>query len=181
VLLVHCLHDGTYDPGKDRTTARAANGIAEKAAQRPARSRIGTRSTSEEATKNCASSDTADRTANDFGQLAHRHLLQDRTDSLAAEDASNNLNNNRKNRFHVSIPPKSPEHSRPGSQLAGRPLRSVKAQRYSVHRSNNDPVVTPWCSAYALFFLRVAAALAAVARRLRVAAALRPAARRFRV
>ena len=33
-------------------------------------------------------------------------------------------------------------------------------------------------SAQALFFLRVAAALAAVARRLRVAAALRPAARR---
>ena len=36
-------------------------------------------------------------------------------------------------------------------------------------------------AAKALFFLRVAAALAAVARRLRVAAALRAAARRFRV
>ena len=38
-----------------------------------------------------------------------------------------------------------------------------------------------WDLTHALFFLRVAAALAAVARRLRVAAALRPAARRFLV
>ena len=96
-LLVHRLHDGTDDRGKDRTAARAANGIAEKTAQRPARSRVGTSSTPEEATKKGASSDTADRTANDFGQLAHRHLLQDRTDSLTAEDASNNLNDNWKN------------------------------------------------------------------------------------
>ena len=126
-LLVHRLHDGTYDPGKDRTTARAANGIAEKAAQRPARSRISTRSTSEEATKNCASSDTADRTANDLGQLAHRHLLQDRTDSLAAEDASNNLNDNGKNCFHVEIPPKEPEQNRPGRQR----LRAVQRDQSS--------------------------------------------------
>ena len=126
-LLVHRLHDGTYDPGKDRTAARAANGIAEKAAQRPARSRIGTRSTSEEATKNCASSDTADRTANDLGQLAHRHLLQDRTDSLAAEDASNNLNDNWKNCFHVEIPPKEPEQNRPGRQR----LRAVQRDQSS--------------------------------------------------
>ena len=100
-LLVHRLHHGTYYPGKDRTTARAANRIAEKAAQRTARSRIGTRSAAKERTKECASSDTADRTANDLGQLGHCYLLQDRANGLTAEDASNNLNNDRKNRFHV--------------------------------------------------------------------------------
>ena len=93
-LLVHRLHDRAYYRGKDRTAACAANRIAEKAAECPARSRIDTRSTPKEASKNCASSDSADRAADDFGQLAHRHLLQDRTDGLTAEDASNNLNNN---------------------------------------------------------------------------------------
>jgi len=87
--------NGAHDRGKDRAAACAANRIPEKAAQRPARSRIGTRSTPKEAPKNCASTDAADRTADDFGQLAHCHLLQDRTDSLTAEDASNDLNDNR--------------------------------------------------------------------------------------
>ena len=119
VLLVHRLHDGSHDPGKDRTTARAADRIAEKTTQRAARSRIGTRSTPKEGTKKCSSSDPADRTANDLGQLAHRHLLQDRADGLSAEDASNNLNNDRKNCFHVEIPLKKPETSCPGRQLAG--------------------------------------------------------------
>jgi hypothetical protein len=31
-LLIHRLHNGTDDPGKDRTAARAANRIAEEAA-----------------------------------------------------------------------------------------------------------------------------------------------------
>ena len=119
VLLVHRLHDGSHDPGKDRTTARAADRIAEKTTQRAARSRIGTRSTPNEGTEKCSSSDPADRTANDLGQLAHRHLLQDRADGLSAEDASNNLNNDRKNCFHVEIPLKKPETSCPGRQLAG--------------------------------------------------------------
>jgi hypothetical protein len=126
VLLIHRLHNGTDDPGNDRSTACAANDIAEKTAQCAPGSRIGTRSAPEEATKKRASSDTAHRTANDLGQLAHRHLLQDRADSLTAEDASNNLNNNRKKCFHVEIPPLEPEHNRPGSQLADRPIRSVK-------------------------------------------------------
>jgi hypothetical protein len=56
-LLVHRLHNGNYDPGNDRNAARAANRIAEKAPQRPARSRIGTRSTPKEATKKCTSSE----------------------------------------------------------------------------------------------------------------------------
>jgi hypothetical protein len=100
-LLVHRLHNRTYDRSKDRAAACAPNRIAEKAAQCPARSRIGTRSTPKEASKNCASSDTADRAANDFGQLAHRHLLQDRTDSLTAENASNNLTRSVK----LKVPP----------------------------------------------------------------------------
>jgi hypothetical protein len=125
-LLVHRLHNGTYDPGKDRTAARAANRVTEEAAQRPARSRIGTCSTAKEATKKCTSSDTADRTANNFGHLAHRHLLQDRTDSLTAEDACNNLNDNRKNRFHVEIPPKSRNLIVPAVEIAGCQMRSVK-------------------------------------------------------
>ena len=62
-------------------------------------------------------------------------------------------------------------------RVVQRDQSSSKVQRPPIkHR-----FLTPWCSVYALFFLRVAAALAAVARRLRVAAALRPAARRFRV
>jgi len=36
-LLVHRLHNPTYDRGKDRAAARAAKLIAEKTAQRPAR------------------------------------------------------------------------------------------------------------------------------------------------
>ena len=135
MLLIHRLHNGTYDSRKDRTAARAANGIAKKAAQRSARSGIGTRSTPEEATKKCTSSDTADGTANDFGQLAHRHLLQDRTDSLTAEDASNNLNNDRKNCFHVEIPPKEPEQNCPGSHDCGPSNAISQAERYRVPRS----------------------------------------------
>ena len=111
-LLVHRLHCGTYDPGKDHTTACAAKRIGEKAAERPGRGRIGTRSAPKEAAKKCPSSDTASRTANDFGQLVHGHLLQDCTDGLTPEDTSNNLNNNRKYRFHVGIP-LMPEHTRP--------------------------------------------------------------------
>ena len=80
-LLVHRLHDRAYYRGKDRTAACAANRIAEKAAECPARSRIGTRSTPKEASKNCASSDAADRATDDFGQLAHRHLLQEAGES----------------------------------------------------------------------------------------------------
>jgi hypothetical protein len=38
---------------------------------------------------------------------------------LAAEDASNDLNDNWKNCFHVEIPPKEPEHNRPGRQRFG--------------------------------------------------------------
>ena len=66
-LLVHRLHDGTYDPGKDRATACGAKRIGEKAPERPRRGRIGTRSTPKEAAKKCPSSDTANRTANDLG------------------------------------------------------------------------------------------------------------------
>ena len=58
-LLVHRLHNGTYDSGKDRTAARAANRIAEKAAQCPASSRIGTCGTSEESTKKSVPHETA--------------------------------------------------------------------------------------------------------------------------
>ena len=72
-----------------------SNCIAEKAAQRPARSRIGTCRATKEATKHRTSGDTADGTADDLGQLTHRYLLQDRTDGLTAEDASYNLNDNR--------------------------------------------------------------------------------------
>jgi hypothetical protein len=93
-LLVHRLHDGAYDPSKERTATSAANSVAEKAAQGPARSRIGTCRTAEEAAKECASRNTTGRAANDFGQLAHGHLLQDRADSLATENSSNDLNNN---------------------------------------------------------------------------------------
>jgi hypothetical protein len=56
-LLVHRLHDGTYDAGKDRTTSCAAKRIGHKAAERPRRGRIGTRSTPKEATKKCTSSE----------------------------------------------------------------------------------------------------------------------------
>ena len=131
-LLVHRFHNGAYDRGKDRAAASAAKGIAEKAAQRPARGRIGTSSPAEKGTKECASSDTADCTTNDFGQLAHRHLLQDRTDSLTAEDASNNLNNDRKNCFHVEIPRKEPEQNRPGSHDCGPSNAFSQAERYKV-------------------------------------------------
>lgn len=103
-LFIHRLHHGTDDPGKDCTTARAAKRIREKTAQCPGGSRIGTRGTPKEATKKGSSSDTADRTTNDLGQLTHRHLLQDRADRLAAENASNDLNDNRKYRFHLNSP-----------------------------------------------------------------------------
>lgn len=102
--LVHRLHNSTYDPGKDRPTACAAKRVAEEASQGPARSRISTGSAPKEGAKQCASSDTADRAADDLGHLGHRDLLQDRTDSLTPEEASNNLNNNRKYRFHVESP-----------------------------------------------------------------------------
>jgi hypothetical protein len=138
-LLVHRLHHSTYDPGEDRTPARAAYRIAEKAAQCPARSRIGTRSAAKERTKERTSSDTADRTANDLGQLAHRYLLQDRTDSLTAENAGNNLNNDRKNCFHVEVPPKLPVHSHPGRQYSGPTNAISQAQRRNVHRSTTGP------------------------------------------
>jgi hypothetical protein len=106
---VHRLHDSPYDPRKNRTTASAANCTAENATQRSAGTRIGTCRSTKKSTKKRASSDTADRTANNLGQLAHRHLLQDSTDSLTAEDASNNLNDNRKKCFHVESPKKRPE------------------------------------------------------------------------
>ena len=138
-LLVHRLHNGTYDSGKDRTAARAAYRIAEKAAQCPARSRISTCGTSQESTKKSAPGDTADGTADDLGQLAHRYLLQDRTDSLTAEDASNNLNNNRKNCFHVEIPPREPEQNRPGSQDSGPPYAIRQAQRVKCPPLNTRP------------------------------------------
>jgi hypothetical protein len=93
-LLIHRLHDGAYYSSKERTAACAANRVAEKAAQGPARSRIGTCSTAEEAAKKCASRNTTGRAANDFGELAHGHLLQHRADSLATENSSNDLNNN---------------------------------------------------------------------------------------
>jgi hypothetical protein len=38
---------------------------------------------------------------------------------LTAEDTNNNLNNNRKNRFHVEIPPSVPEPHRFGGQCSG--------------------------------------------------------------
>ena len=107
-LLVHRLHHGTDDPGKDRTTARAPKRISEETAQGTGGSRIGTRSTPKEATKKGSSSHTADPTANNLGQLTHRHLLQDRADRLAAENASNDLNDNRKYRFHLDSPFKCP-------------------------------------------------------------------------
>ena len=50
----------TDDPGKDRTTARAAKRISEETAQGPGGSRIGTSSTPKEATKKGSSSHTAD-------------------------------------------------------------------------------------------------------------------------
>lgn len=76
--------------------------------------------------------------------------------------------------------------------LEGRPiafLRNRYARRY-VFNARTEQSRFLWqvyncerigVAAHALFSLRVAAALAAVARRLRVAAALRPAARRFLV
>ena len=88
----------TDDPGKDRTTARAAKRISEETAQGPGGSRIGTSSTPKEATKKGSSSHTADPTAHDLGQLTYRHLLQDRTHGLTAENASNDLSDNRKYR-----------------------------------------------------------------------------------
>lgn len=66
-LFVHRLHDGAYNPGKDCATARTADRISKKAAKCPASSRIGTRSTTKERTKECASGDTTDRAANDLG------------------------------------------------------------------------------------------------------------------
>jgi hypothetical protein len=96
-LLVHRLHNCTYDSCEDRTTARAANGIAEKAAQRSARSRISTRSALG-GYQELYLTTPPDRTAYDLEQRLIS-ILQDRTDSLTAEDASNNLNNNRKNCF----------------------------------------------------------------------------------
>ena len=78
--------------------------MSEETAQCPGGSRIGTRSTPKEATKKGSSSHTADPTANDLGQLTHRHLLQDRANCLAAENASNDLNDNRKYRFHLDFP-----------------------------------------------------------------------------
>jgi hypothetical protein len=103
-LFVHRLHHGTNDPGKDCTTARAPKRISEETAQGPGGSRIGTSSSPKEATKKGSSSDTADRTTNDLGQLTHRHLLQDRAYRLAADNASNDLNYNRKYRFHFGFP-----------------------------------------------------------------------------
>jgi hypothetical protein len=100
-LLVHRFHDGAYDPGKDRAAASAANCVSDEATQRPTCSGIGTCSTPEQGAKKSAARDTAHRTAYDLGQLGHRHLLQDRADGLTAEDASNNLNDNRKKRFHI--------------------------------------------------------------------------------
>ena len=104
-LFVHRLHNGTDDAGQDCAATRAANRIAEKAAQRPSSSRISARCTTKKATKNRTASHTANRTADDLGQLAHRHLLQDRSDGLTAEDTSNNLNDDRKKCFQVEIPP----------------------------------------------------------------------------
>ena len=103
-LLVHRLHHGTDDPSKDRTTARAAKRIREETTQGSGGSRIGTGGTPKEATEKGSSSHTADRTANDLGQLTHRHLLQDRADRLAAENAGNDLDDNRKYRFHFGFP-----------------------------------------------------------------------------
>src|SRR4029078_358641 len=67
MLLIHRLHNGTYDPGKDCTAAGAANRIAEKATQRAARRGVGPCSTPKETAKNCTSGDTADRTADNLG------------------------------------------------------------------------------------------------------------------
>jgi hypothetical protein len=50
-LLVHRLHYGTDDPGKDRTTARAAKRIGDETTQCPSGSRVGSSSTPKEATK----------------------------------------------------------------------------------------------------------------------------------
>ena len=50
-LLVHRLHYGTDDPGKDRTTARAAKRIGDETTQCPGGSRVGSSSTPKEATK----------------------------------------------------------------------------------------------------------------------------------
>jgi len=117
-LFVHRLHHGTDDPGKDCTTARAAKRISKETAQCAGGSRIGTRSTPKEATKKGSSNDTADCTANDLGQLTHRHLLQDRANRLAAENASNDLNDNRKYRLHLD-PPLKPVHDRRGGHNTG--------------------------------------------------------------
>jgi len=133
-LFVHRLHDGTDDAGQDCTPARAANRIAEKAAQRPSSSRIGARCTTEKASKNRTASNTANRTADDLGQLAHRHLLQDRSDGLTAEDTSNNLNDDRKKCFHVEIPRLEPRHNRLGNQDTGQFSAMSQVQTYGVHR-----------------------------------------------
>ena len=137
-LLVHRLHHGTYDPGKDRTTARAAKRISEETAQCPGGSRIGTRSTPKEATKKGSSSHTPDRTAKDLGQLTHRHLLQDRADRLTAENASNDLNDNRKYRFHLDSPSKCPYTIVVAVNIPGRPMQFGQAERYVVHRSQRS-------------------------------------------
>jgi hypothetical protein len=82
--LVHRLHDRAHDPRKDRAAAGTADCIAEEATQRPACSRIGTRSAPKQSAEKSGTRNTADPAANDLRQLGHRHLLQDCADGLTA-------------------------------------------------------------------------------------------------
>src|SRR5690606_29634494 len=69
-----------------------------------------------------AARDAADGPAEDFRQLAHRRLLDRRTDGLPADDARDDLDDDRKKRFHVCA---SQEPTRP----AGLDMESRKVVR----------------------------------------------------
>jgi hypothetical protein len=136
-LLVYRLHHGTDYPSKDRAAARATKRISDQTAHGPGGGRIGTRSTPKETTKKGASSDTADRATNDLGQLTHRHLLQDRANRLTAENAGNDLNDNRKYRFHLEPPSNTPRMI--GAVVNTGPSYAIgQAQKFVVHCSQRS-------------------------------------------
>ena len=134
-LLVHRFHDGTHDPGKDRTTARAAKASPRRPPSAPVAAGSAPAAPPRRLLRSVPPATPPTAPLMILVNWLIATLLQDRTDSLTAEDASNNLNDDRKNCFHVEIPPKEPEHDRPGSQDSGPSMRSVKLKRCSVHRN----------------------------------------------
>ena len=68
---------------------------------------------------------------------SHRHLLQDRANRLAAENASNDLNDNRKYGFHFEFPFFSP-HIIIVPVNTGPSYAIGQAERYVVHRSHRS-------------------------------------------